>query len=60
MPTSQKITTNGMWTPTLNRLMKLKMQSGSINQDQSGYESLNLENESFLNSDNFDATDLRF
>ena len=27
---------------------------------QSGYEPLNLENASFLNSDNFDATDLRF
>ena len=26
----------------------------------SGYEPLNLENASFLNSDNFDATDLRF
>ena len=28
--------------------------------NQSGYEPLNLENRSFLNSDNFDATDLRF
>ena len=28
--------------------------------NQSGYEPLNLENGSFLNSDNFDATDLRF
>ena len=28
--------------------------------NQSGYEPLNLENVSFLNSDNFDATDLRF
>ena len=28
--------------------------------NQSGYEPLNLENTSFLNSDNFDATDLRF
>ena len=27
---------------------------------QSGYEPPNLENGSFLNSDNFDATDLRF
>ena len=27
---------------------------------QSGYEPLNSENASFLNSDNFDATDLRF
>ena len=27
---------------------------------QSGYEPLNLENGSFLNSDNFDATNLRF
>ena len=29
-------------------------------EDQSGYEPLNLENRSFLNSDNFDATDLKF
>ena len=28
--------------------------------NQSGYEPLNLENGSFLNSNNFDATDLRF
>ena len=28
--------------------------------NQSGYEPLNLENASFLNSDSFDATDLRF
>ena len=28
--------------------------------NQSGYEPLNSENASFLNSDNFDATDLRF
>ena len=28
--------------------------------NQSGYEPLNLENGSFLNSDNFDATDSRF
>ena len=28
--------------------------------NQSGYELLNLENVLFLNSDNFDATDLRF
>ena len=28
--------------------------------NQSGYEPLNLENCSFLNSDNFNATDLRF
>ena len=28
--------------------------------NQSGYEPLNLENVSFLDSDNFDATDLRF
>ena len=28
--------------------------------NQSGYEPLNLENRSFLNSDNFDATNLRF
>ena len=28
--------------------------------NQSGYELLNLENGSFLNSDNFDATNLRF
>ena len=28
--------------------------------NQSGYEPLNLENGSFVNSDNFDATDLRF
>ena len=27
---------------------------------QSGYEPLNLENGSFVNSDNFDATNLRF
>ena len=30
------------------------------NWNQSGYEPLNLENGWFLNSDNFDATDLRF
>ena len=28
--------------------------------NKTGYEPLNLENGSFLNSDNFDATDLRF
>ena len=28
--------------------------------DQSGYEPLNLENGSSVNSDSFDATDLRF
>ena len=28
--------------------------------NQSGYEPLNWENVSFLNSDNFDTTDLRF
>ena len=30
------------------------------NVNQSGYEPLNLENVLLLNSDNFDATDLRF
>ena len=32
----------------------------SLYMAMSGYEPLNLENGSFLNSDNFDATDLRF
>ena len=29
-------------------------------EDQSGYEPLNLENRPFLNCDNFDPTDLKF
>ena len=32
----------------------------TINTNQSGYEPLNMENGSFVNSDNFHATDMRF
>ena len=37
-----------------------KKSSRNFRTNQSGYEPLNLENGLFVNSDNFDATDLRF
>ena len=36
------------------------IENSKLITSQSGYEPLNLENGSFLNSDNFDATILRF
>ena len=38
----------------------LPLKNGKKLLNQCGYEPLNLENVSFLNSDNLDATDLRF
>ena len=52
------IETIGQQTKTCDQ--KLENPRPKETQDQSGYEPLNLENGLFLNSDNFDATDLRF
>ena len=42
----------------LNSILSYSIDSDRV-KNQSGCESLNLENGSFVNSDNFDATDLR-
>ena len=50
-------------TFSLNSVNQLYNPHNFINHDrlnQSGYEPLDLENRSFVDSDNFDATDLRF
>ena len=39
---------------------ELSKQFQNLFETKSGYEPLNLENGSFVDSDNFDATDLRF